>query len=50
MLPAWMIDKIKRDKELDRHIGEQHIDRPAPQERGIPQKDDTPRDLLQRRF
>jgi hypothetical protein len=29
MLPAWMIDQIKKDEELSRRNGERHIDQPA---------------------
>jgi hypothetical protein len=45
MLPAWVIDKIKKDEELNRHIGEQQIDRPALEKGGIMQRDDTHRDF-----
>jgi hypothetical protein len=44
MLPAWMIDKIKKDEELARRDGERHIDRPSIEERGIRQKEDAHRD------
>jgi hypothetical protein len=41
MLPAWMIDKIKRDEELARRHGERHVDQPAREERGILQNGDV---------
>jgi hypothetical protein len=42
MLPAWMIDQIKKEKELqDRHIGGEQLDLPAPEEGGIRQENDT---------
>jgi hypothetical protein len=45
MLPAWVIDKIKKDEELNRRIGEQHIDRPALEKGGILQRYDTHREV-----
>jgi hypothetical protein len=41
MLPAWMIDKIKKDEELRRRNAERHIDQPAHEERGILQNGDV---------
>jgi hypothetical protein len=41
MLPAWMIDKIKKDDEVRRRYGEPHIDQPAREERGILQNGDV---------
>jgi hypothetical protein len=41
MLPAWMIDKIKKDDELRRRNGERHIDQPARDERGNLQNGDV---------
>lgn len=45
MLPAWMIDKIKRDDELARRNSERQVDRPALDERGILQRDDIQQDV-----
>jgi hypothetical protein len=39
MLPAWMIDKIKREEERQRRIAERHVDRPALDEGRIPRTD-----------
>jgi hypothetical protein len=42
MLPAWMIDRIKQEKERqDRHVGGEQLDLPALEEGGILQEDDT---------
>jgi hypothetical protein len=41
MLPAWMIDKIKKDDELRRRNDERHIDQPARDERGTLQNGDV---------
>ena len=41
MLPAWMIDKIKKDEELCRRDAERHIDQPAREQRGILENGDV---------
>jgi hypothetical protein len=41
MLPAWMIDKIKKDDEVRRRNDDRHIDQPAREERGILQNGDV---------
>jgi hypothetical protein len=42
MLPAWIINEIKKDEEPQvLHIGDEYLDRPALEDGGILQKEDT---------
>jgi hypothetical protein len=44
MLPAWMIDKIKKEEDRQRRIAERYVERPALDDDRIPRTDDDHRD------